>query len=113
MKKVILAVFSLLSISIASHAQDAAKKAPAADTKMKAAAPAEKKESAKVVPMAKTKTAKAAPAASPAATATATPMKKDGTPDKRYKAKTAAAGPTKKDGTPDMRYKENKAKPKS
>lgn len=43
-----------------------------------------------------------------------TKMKKDGTPDKRYKGnkqkKDAAkpAGPTKKDGTPDMRYKANK-----
>ena len=46
---------------------------------------------------------------------TAGPMKKDGTPDKRYKAnqmtKPMAAGPMKKDGTPDMRYKANKAKP--
>jgi hypothetical protein len=40
-------------------------------------------------------------------------VKKDGTPDMRYKqnkdgAKPAPEGPTKKDGTPDMRYKENK-----
>ncbi len=39
-------------------------------------------------------------------------MKKDGTPDKRYKAnqkaKPMVAGPMKKDGTPDMRYKKNK-----
>ncbi|RYE19463.1 MAG: hypothetical protein EOP42_29015 [Sphingobacteriaceae bacterium] len=39
-------------------------------------------------------------------------MKKDGTPDKRYKMNKAAtpatAGPTKKDGTPDKRYKTNK-----
>ncbi len=34
-------------------------------------------------------------------------MKKDGTPDKRYKAK-EANGPMKKDGTPDKRYKANK-----
>ncbi len=43
---------------------------------------------------------------------TAAPVKKDGTPDKRYKAnqqpKPAVAGPLKKDGTPDMRYKNNK-----
>lgn len=44
-------------------------------------------------------------------------MKKDGTPDKRYKMnkaeKTATAGPMKKDGTPDKRYKANKtASPK-
>jgi hypothetical protein len=40
-------------------------------------------------------------------------VKKDGTPDMRYKqnkdaAKPAPKGPTKKDGTPDMRFKENK-----
>lgn len=39
-------------------------------------------------------------------------MKKDGTPDKRYKAnqmaKPVKAGPMKKDGTPDKRYKANK-----
>jgi len=34
-------------------------------------------------------------------------LKKDGTPDKRYK-KSTPAGPLKKDGTPDMRYKDNK-----
>jgi len=43
------------------------------------------------------------------------PMKKDGTPDKRYKAnqmaKPAVAGPMKKDGTPDKRYKANKTAP--
>lgn len=33
-------------------------------------------------------------------------LKKDGTPDKRYK--NAPKGQLKKDGTPDMRYKENK-----
>jgi hypothetical protein len=40
-----------------------------------------------------------------------TKMKKDGTPDKRFKenkTKAKAAGPLKKDGTPDMRYKDNK-----
>jgi len=46
--------------------------------------------------------------------AAAPKMKKDGTPDMRYKEnketkQTAApAGPTKKDGTPDMRHKANK-----
>lgn len=39
------------------------------------------------------------------------PLKKDGTPDKRYKANQRdSAGPAKKDGTPDMRYKANKKK---
>jgi len=45
---------------------------------------------------------------------TTTKVKKDGTPDKRYKEnKTSATtktstGPLKKDGTPDKRYKKNK-----
>ncbi|KAA9036637.1 hypothetical protein FW778_18670 [Ginsengibacter hankyongi] len=42
-------------------------------------------------------------------------LKKDGTPDMRYKENkvtktTTHAGPTKKDGTADMRYKANKTK---
>lgn len=52
-------------------------------------------------------TAKTAQAAKPAAKAEAAPaakMKKDGTPDKRYKENKNL----KKDGTPDKRYKENK-----
>lgn len=45
----------------------------------------------------------------------AAPVKKDGTPDMRYKENKAAkeakpAGPLKKDGTPDKRYKANKEK---
>ena len=38
-------------------------------------------------------------------------IKKDGTPDKRFKANKTTVkptGPVKKDGTPDMRYKTNK-----
>ena len=109
MKKLFLAVFSLFAITAATQAQE---KAPAKkeDNKMKVA-PA-KTAPAKVVKMdnATKQTAKTAAPAS-----TAGPAKKDGTPDKRFKANKAApaATPTKKDGTPDMRYKENKAKPKS
>ncbi len=43
-------------------------------------------------------------------------LKKDGTPDKRYKENKVHADSVvhkKKDGTPDMRYKENKKKKKS
>ncbi len=36
-------------------------------------------------------------------------LKKDGTPDKRYKENKTPKGPLKKDGTPDKRYKANKA----
>jgi hypothetical protein len=44
---------------------------------------------------------------------TAVQVKKDGTPDKRYKANKAKAAPVvvlKKDGTPDKRYKAKPAK---
>jgi Ni/Co efflux regulator RcnB len=60
------------------------------------------------------KTEKAKPTQTPApapAAATAAPVKKDGTPDKRFKANKEApkpAGPLKKDGTPDKRFKANK-----
>jgi hypothetical protein len=38
-------------------------------------------------------------------------LKKDGTPDKRFKnTEPASKGPTKKDGTLDKRFKENKSK---
>ncbi len=35
-------------------------------------------------------------------------LKKDGTPDKRYKNNTTSKVHLKKDGTPDKRYKQNK-----
>lgn len=35
-------------------------------------------------------------------------LKKDGTPDKRFKENKEAKGPLKKDGTPDKRFKSNK-----
>lgn len=56
----------------------------------------------------------AAKAKAPAAKTAAAPVKKDGTPDMRFKTNkeaakaTAPAGPLKKDGTPDMRHKANK-----
>ena len=49
----------------------------------------------------------AKPAAAPAAS-NGIVLKKDGTPDKRYKSTPATTGPVKKDGTPDKRYKANK-----
>lgn len=51
-----------------------------------------------------TKTVKAATAPKAEASPSAAKMKKDGTPDKRYKENKKL----KKDGTPDKRYKENK-----
>jgi len=53
-------------------------------------------------------------AKAPAANTAAAPVKKDGTPDMRFKTNkeaakaTTPAGPLKKDGTPDMRHKANK-----
>lgn len=54
-----------------------------------------------------------APVAVTTKTTTTAKVKKDGTPDMRFKENKEAkvvAGPKKKDGTPDMRYKENKKK---
>jgi hypothetical protein len=58
--------------------------------------------------------AQTTPATKPATTTTpaTTHLKKDGTPDKRFKEnKTPPPQHLKKDGTPDMRYKDNKTKP--
>lgn len=84
MKKLLTALSCALMFGIAGAQQTPAKSAPAA-------------------PAAKTaKTAKpmSAPIAKPAPPA-AVKMKKDGTPDRRYKANQHL----KKDGTPDKRYK--------
>jgi hypothetical protein len=86
MKKFILALTAVICMASFSFAQD--KKG-----KTKGAVP-----SAKTV---QPKKVTAAPAG---------PLKKDGTPDMRYKANKAKPGPLKKDGTPDMRYKANKKK---
>jgi hypothetical protein len=88
MRKLFLAVIALLGFTLATNAQQAPKKADKAAKETKA--PESKKEDAK-----------------------AAPMKKDGTPDMRYKANKEAKsetpkGPLKKDGTPDKRFKENK-----
>ena len=60
----------------------------------------------------KTEVVKVKPASAVSAT-TVTPstatVKKDGTPDKRFKQNKHV----KKDGTPDMRYKEHKSSPKA
>ena len=84
MKKILVAFIAFLCLSFVSNAQD-----------KKAATPKS------------TTSKKAAPAAKPAAG----PLKKDGTPDMRYKENKEAAkpaGPLKKDGTPDKRFKANK-----
>lgn len=57
---------------------------------------------------------KPAKPAAPHVVKPAAPIKKDGTPDMRFKVNKEAAkpaGPLKKDGTPDMRFKANKPAP--
>lgn len=91
MKKLLIAFAMLLGVSgfASAQAPAAAKATKPAATKSATAKPAEKA------------------AVKPAATASnGVVLKKDGTPDKRYK--NAPAGPLKKDGTPDKRYKANK-----
>ena len=83
MKKIFSAIIALLLVSSLSFAQGGGAK-PAPNKKM------EKKDGVM----------QPKPAAKPH-------MKKDGTPDMRYK-ENKEAKPTKKDGTPDMRHKENK-----
>ncbi len=109
MKKLILAI-AFLGFAIATTNAQTPAAAPAAEKKqsmsVKKAAP--KAETMKAD--APKTDAKAAPAKK--ADASGTVMKKDGTPDKRYKASKPANGPMKKDGTPDKRFKANKeAKP--
>jgi hypothetical protein len=92
MKKIICILMALFIMGSASFAQDK-KETKAATPKQKSAT--------------KTKEAKTdAPKADKPKTEH---VKKDGTPDKRFKENKATTdGPKKKDGTPDMRYKKNK-----
>jgi hypothetical protein len=92
MKKLLLVVCLFIATSGIVNAQSTAKKAEAA-TKVKPAT------EAKVVKMKGSSEEKQ--------TANAVPLKKDGTPDKRFKA-AAETTPLKKDGTPDKRFKKNK-----
>lgn len=90
MKKVLLGLFCMLCFAGMASAQKGVKK------------------TAKATPIEKAKSAtKATPAES------ATPLKKDGTPDLRFKENKQAkkdVGPLKKDGTPDKRFSKNKTK---
>jgi len=103
MKKLVLSALALIGFAGFSIAQTAPAKttAPAAVkskmTVVKKDAPAT---TAKVAAM---------PATAPKpVAATTAPLKKDGTPDKRFKANQTPAGPVKKDGSPDKRFKANK-----
>lgn len=90
MKKVFLAVVALLGFALTSSAQEVAVKA---GKKTEKAAKEVKKE-VKTAEVKKTENK--------------TVLKKDGTPDKRFKQAEAPKQVLKKDGTPDKRYKEKK-----
>jgi len=104
MKKLILSI-AFLGLGVAVlNAQTPAAKPAAPKSEVKQAAPkAETKKS-------DTPAADAKATQEKKTDANGTVLKKDGTPDKRYKG--APKGPMKKDGTPDKRFKANKeAKP--
>lgn len=84
MRKLMFAVMAMIGLTLSANAQDKSKKTPPPPPP-----PKEVK----------------APAAKEVSKA---PLKKDGTPDKRFKENKAPKGPLKKDGTPDKRFKENK-----
>lgn len=91
MKKLMLSLIAILGFTIMASAQQEAPQR------------AVKKTEAKTRTVTKTE-AKATDVKT--TTDTKVVLKKDGTPDKRYKKTKTVV--TKKDGTPDMRYKENK-----
>ena len=110
MKKII-ALFTVLAFMLnMAVAQEAPKKKEKAEPAKKEVKAEKAKKEEKAEP-AKTD-AKAEPAKTEKSEKAA-PMKKDGTPDKRFKENKEAkkeSGPLKKDGTPDKRFKENKEK---
>ena len=122
MKNLLIILALFLGLNLVAVAQDAKKpvkkeqgttKAVPATKKALPAKTAEvKKDQPKKAEAEKPKKAEAKPDAAKqkAATDKGVVLKKDGTPDKRYKNSDAKTGPLKKDGTPDLRYKENKKK---
>ena len=109
MKKLFLAAVMMIGFAGISFAQTA----KPADTKAKKPAATSATKSTVAATPATTPATKPAAKASPATAAKPVAskdvvLKKDGTPDKRYKAAPKTTGPTKKDGTPDKRFKENK-----
>ncbi|PKF75421.1 hypothetical protein [Chryseobacterium sp. PMSZPI] len=109
MKKLLSAMSLILGLGLATAQQTAPATSttahPPVKTAMKTAKAAETKAvETKAAKTAEVKTAKTAKVAEVKAAQPAVKMKKDGTPDKRYKENKHL----KKDGTPDKRYKENK-----
>lgn len=106
MKRLVLAfafLFSLSAISFAQSKPEKKKTEQQASARKAAPSAVNAESTAPIAP----EVAATAPAAR-----TAGPVKKDGSPDKRFKANKASSNPVhhKKDGTPDKRYKENKKK---
>ena len=104
MKKVLVALIALIGLNVSGMAQAATAPVKKTEDKIKAVPAKPTAAAAKVVEM--PKSLSKTPAAKPASTAPTSlvTLKKDGTPDKRFKT---TVGPTKKDGTPDLRYKKN------
>jgi hypothetical protein len=94
MKKLIVCLIAVLGFVFTSHAQEVKKTVKTTKTVAK---------SAPVTVEKKKITTKVATTDQKKTTKTEVVLKKDGTPDKRYKSSKTL----KKDGTPDMRYKAN------
>lgn len=116
MKRLLIATFAVLFIGTAGFAQTKTTKPVNSVTQTK---PVVKKEVAKTQMKQTSVSAKTSTKATGTTTttttntATKTKLKKDGTPDKRFKENKTTVStvtPKKKDGTPDMRYKANKKK---
>jgi len=109
MKKLVLAAAMLISFMSFATAQKVTDSTTAGSAVKKSR---HVKSSAKATSTATAATAQTKPVptgASRPATTSITPLKKDGTPDRRYKnAGAKASGPLKKDSTPDKRFKANK-----
>jgi methionine-rich copper-binding protein CopC len=111
MKKLILAMAILIGLNSTSQAQAVKATTKTAVVKempanMKVVKPAKVEAKANATVAQPVKAVKAVEAAKPVVAvkpAAGVVLKKDGTPDKRYKASVKL----KKDGTPDMRYKQN------
>lgn len=108
MKKLILSALALAGFISLSVAQTAPAKMATPPAKSKMTVVKKEVKPAATAKLATMPATKPVVTPTPKPTVTVTPVKKDGTPDKRFKANAATAGPLKKDGTKDMRFKANK-----
>ena len=98
MKKLFVLIIAFTTLSVSSFAQKGVKKTKVKTEKKEVKAGETKVEKKETVKTPEKKVEKKE------TVKVSGPVKKDGTPDMRYKANHHL----KKDGTPDMRYKENK-----